>query len=70
MSPFSQGDVVMLRSGSPAMTVSSVTDNAVAVVWYNPVKGGIERETFYKIMLRNATTQPQDPPRIPQTARG
>lgn len=31
---FSVGDVVMLKSGGPALTVTEVGDDGVSVVWY------------------------------------
>jgi uncharacterized protein YodC (DUF2158 family) len=35
-STFSAGDVVRLKTGSPKMTVSSVSGRSIACVWFKP----------------------------------
>lgn len=67
--PFNPGDVVSLRSGSSQMTVSRVAGSSVDVVFYNPITGVVQRETFWYEVLRNASTRPETP-YVPQPTRG
>ena len=38
MENFQPGDIVVLRSGSPTMTVKEITDNNVTVTWWQDGK--------------------------------
>lgn len=55
------GDIVSLRSGGPAMTVSDISGNSVTCVYYNTITGLYEKASFWFQCLRTAGTQPTAP---------
>lgn len=45
------GDVVVLKSGSPDMTVNHVVDDRVVVQWFNFHCSNVNSETFHQEQL-------------------
>lgn len=51
MEEFKQGDIVLLKSGGPKMTVESAGDTKVLCVWHDKEKEVTIREDFPKWMI-------------------
>ncbi len=51
--PFEVGDVVMLRSGGPHMTVEQVDGNIVSTVWFDESQH-LRRQQFNPCWLKRA----------------
>lgn len=51
MADFAPGDVVWLKSGGPAMTVVSVRDSTVWVVWFCSITGNKFDHSFAAELL-------------------
>lgn len=60
---FEPGQLVVLRSGGPKMTVAKVDGDLVICVWQRG--DDTKRETFEAALLK-----PYEPSRAPQVARG
>ena len=43
---FHAGDVVQLKSGSPALTVLRIADNKITVAWYDDSTNGFKTEVI------------------------
>lgn len=56
---YSAGSIVVLKSGGPAMTVVSSTENDVECVWMNDV-GELSRETIPAIALEAVEGEDDD----------
>jgi uncharacterized protein YodC (DUF2158 family) len=50
---FSAGDVVVLKSGSPTMTVAEASAEAVVCVWFDPEKGEFRTQALPTSVLDN-----------------
>jgi len=67
MQEFNTGDLVVLRSSGPIMTVVGgrirTIDDApiIKAMYYNPATGVFIEQEFDGRCLRNATTSPQSP---------
>lgn len=48
---FKNGDVVVLPSGSPALTVTDVSDNLVGVIWYHEPSNEFCTDQFHESFL-------------------
>jgi len=55
MSQFKPGDIVVLKSGGPKMTVDSISDNNISCIWFADNKA--ESRTFKEITLREPITR-------------
>lgn len=51
MSDFKVGDVVMLKSGGPKMTVCEYKSDTVHVLWFNK-SGALDECWFYPLTLQ------------------
>ncbi len=51
MDNFTKEDTVVLKSGSPEMTIVSIQDDKVECSWYDK-KHGPQKEIFHKHMLK------------------
>jgi uncharacterized protein YodC (DUF2158 family) len=52
---FKPGDLVMLRSGSPTMTVTWVNDTDVGVVYWNDRSNAIEVNSFVAAAVESSS---------------
>ncbi|WP_099592436.1 hypothetical protein [Paramylibacter kogurei] len=50
MSVLTEGDIVVLVSGSPRLAVEKITGKAISVVWIN--EGSVNRDTFDIALIR------------------
>ncbi len=48
---FAPGDIVQLKSGSPALTVGSESGETVEVVWYADEVGEFRTQSLHAIVL-------------------
>lgn len=48
---FSVGDLVILKSQSPVMTVVAIVDNTIKVVFWNPGLGKFDYAEFNTLLL-------------------
>jgi len=51
MNEFKVGDVVYLKSGSPAMTIAKIVQEEIGTIWYNTCTGEYNIGTFQEITL-------------------
>jgi uncharacterized protein YodC (DUF2158 family) len=57
------GAVVLLKSGSPKMTVSEIDGDLIMCTWFLSTTGDLKRDKFHKDELEVY----EDPPIIPRT---
>lgn len=65
MSAFNPGDIVMLKSGGPRMTVEGPSGDSLACSWFDHKTKVLSRETFLEDTLRKIDTSSSREKAIP-----
>lgn len=65
MSAFNPGDIVMLKSGGPRMTVEGPSGDSLVCSWFDHKTKVLSRETFLEDTLRKIDTSSSRAKAIP-----